>query len=300
MKPFLPAATGLSAFVPRIDRIVPSTGASAMLTLLTSAAMAFLAVFALALAFSANRLADSWSGALAATATVRISAAPDQIDVQARRVLDVLATTPGILSAREMPPEETQALLEPWFGPELPVETLPIPRLVAVTTEPRGFDADGLRLRLSAEAPGAVLDDHDRWRAPLVDTAIVLRRIAVLSLALIGGATAAMVTLAVQAALAANAQVIRVLHMIGARDVTIARAFVRRFTLRAFVGSLAGTAAATIAVSLLPVVADGEFLTHVGFSGSEWLWALCVPVIAAVTALIATRAAALRRLRSEA
>ncbi|MCB2160423.1 MAG: cell division protein FtsX, partial [Rhodobacteraceae bacterium] len=212
----------------------------------------------------------------------------------------VLATTPGILSAREMPPEETQALLEPWFGPELPVETLPIPRLVAVTTEPRGFDADGLRLRLSAEAPGAVLDDHDRWRAPLVDTAIVLRRIAVLSLALIGGATAAMVTLAVQAALAANAQVIRVLHMIGARDVTIARAFVRRFTLRAFVGSLAGTAAATIAVSLLPVVADGEFLTHVGFSGSEWLWALCVPVIAAVTALIATRAAALRRLRSEA
>jgi cell division transport system permease protein len=39
-----------------------------------------------------------------------------------------------------------------------------------------------------------------------------------------------MITLAAKAALAANGQVIRVLRLIGARDITIATAFVRRFT----------------------------------------------------------------------
>ncbi len=300
MKPFRPVAAAPLPFAPGIDRIVPAAGASATLTLLAAAAMAFLAVFTLALAFSAHRLADSWSGALETTATVRVSAAPDQVEIQTRRVLEVLATTPGVVGSREIPAEETRALLAPWFGPDLPVETLPIPRLVAIVTDPQGFDAEGLRLRLTAEAPGAVLDDHGRWRAPLADTAIALRRIAVFSLALIGGATAAMVTLAVQAALAANGQVIRVLRLIGARDVTIARAFVRRYTLRATLGALAGTSVAAVAVAALPVVADGAFLTHLGFSGREWLWALSVPAIAAMTALVATRAAALRRLRDEA
>ena len=51
---------------------------------------------------------------------------------------------------------------------------------------------------------------------------------------------AAMITLAANAALATNAQVIRVLRLIGARDTYIARAFVRRFTLRALSGAAVG------------------------------------------------------------
>jgi cell division transport system permease protein len=53
---------------------------------------------------------------------------------------------------------------------------------------------------------------------------------------------AAMITLAANAALAANAQVIGVLRLVGARDTYIARAFVRRFTLRALTGAAAGAA----------------------------------------------------------
>jgi hypothetical protein len=53
------------------------------------------------------------------------------------------------------------------------------------------------------------------------------------SLGLIAGAMAALITLAAQAALSANAPVIRVLRLVGARDAYIARAFVRRFTVRA-------------------------------------------------------------------
>ena len=59
------------------DRIVPRTGQTARLTLAVSAAMAFLAVFALALSLASGRLADRWSAALAQSATIRLSAADD-------------------------------------------------------------------------------------------------------------------------------------------------------------------------------------------------------------------------------
>ena len=140
---------------PRADRVVPPSGHTATLTSLTAAAMAFLAVFALALSLATGRLADRWTDALANTATVRISAPLDQLDVQTRKVLEVLATTPGVASARALTPDEIRALLEPWIGPDLPVDSLPIPQLVEITETDAGFDADGLRLRLAAEAPGA-------------------------------------------------------------------------------------------------------------------------------------------------
>ena len=65
---------------PRADRVVPPSGHTATLTGLTAAAMAFLAVFALALSLSTGHLADRWTGALARSATVRISAPADQLE----------------------------------------------------------------------------------------------------------------------------------------------------------------------------------------------------------------------------
>lgn len=284
---------------PRADRVVPPSGHTALLTALTSAAMAFLAVFALALAFATGRLADRWAGALAQTATVRIAAPADQIEAQTARVLAVLETTPGVDFARALTADETRALLEPWIGPDLPVADLPIPQLVEVTESETGFDAEGLRLRLQAEAPGATLDDHARWRKPLVASAARIRTLGLLSLVLIGGATAAMITLAAQAALAANAQVIRVLRLVGARDAYIARAFVRRFTLRAFAGAMIGTGLGMAAIAALPAAADeGAFLTGLGFAGLEWFRPLLIAPLAAIVALVATRLAAFRMLRS--
>jgi cell division transport system permease protein len=283
---------------PRADRVVPPSGHTATLTSLTAAAMAFLAVFALALSLATGRLAGRWTDALANTATVRISAPLDQLDVQTRKVLEVLATTPGVALARALTPDEIRALLEPWIGPDLPVDSLPIPQLVEITETDAGFDADGLRLRLAAEAPGATLDDHQRWRKPLVAAADRVRTLGLLSLALIVGATAAMVTLATQAALSANAQVIRVLRLVGARDTFVARAFVRRFTLRALLGALVGTVLGMIAVAMLPgASAEGGFLTGLGFAGLQWLWPLTIPPLTAFVAFWATRGAAFRMLR---
>jgi cell division transport system permease protein len=283
---------------PAADRVVPPSGPTAWLTTFTAGAMAFLAVFALALSLAADRLADRWASSLDRTATIRVAAAPDQIEAQVRAVLAALETTPGVASARALTADETRALLAPWFGPDLPLDALPIPRLIELTEGEPGYDGEGLRLRLQAEAPGAVLDDHARWQRPLAEAAARLRLLGLVSIVLIGTAVAAMVTLAATAALNANAQQIRVLRLVGAQDSWIARAFTRRFTLRALWGALAGALAGTLGVALLPGMAEaGGFLTGLGFTGPRWLLPLAIPPAVAVTAFAATRIAAHRKLR---
>lgn len=298
MSPFLPSLVARLMPADPADSVVPPSGHTAWLTSFTAGAMTFLAVFALALTLASGRLADRWSGALERTATVRLSAPEDQIDLQVTAVLGVLATTPGIESARALTEDEQRALLEPWFGPDLPVEALPLPRLIEVVEDGTGYDSTGLRQRLAAEAPGAVLDDHTRWREPMAQAATRLRLLGLLSIGLIGAAMAAMITLAANASLAANAQVIKVLRLVGARDAYIARAFVRRFTLRASAGSAIGAVAGLLGVLALPAThAAGGFLTGLGFQGLGWLWPFVLPPLAAFVAFAATRAAALRTLR---
>lgn len=283
---------------PHADRVVPRTGQSARLTVATAGAMAFLAVFALALSVSAGRLADRWSDALAKTSTIRLSAPAAEMEAQTWAVLTILEQTPGVDSARALSEEEQTELLEPWFGPDIPIGDLPVPRLIEIIETPEGYDGDGLRLRLAAEVPGAVLDDHTRWRRPLVEAAGRLRLLGWISLLLILGSTAAMITLAAQSALAANEQVIRVLRLVGARDTYIARAFVRRFTLRALVGAFIGMAFGLGAVALMPNADSASaFLAGLGFDGAGWALPLVIPVLAAVTAFVATRLAAFRTLR---
>jgi cell division transport system permease protein len=279
------------------DRVVPPSGFTARLTTFSAAAMAFLIVFVLALSLAMGRLAAQWTLELANTSTIRISAPESQMVPQSEAVLEVLRTTPGIASARVISDAEQRKLLEPWFGPDLPIDNLPIPRLIEVLEEGSGPDFFGLKLRLSAEAPGAVLDDHTRWRRPLVIAATQLRILGLVSILLIMGSMAAMITLAAQSALAANGQVIDVLRLLGARDVYIARAFVRRFTLRAMFGAGAGTVLAMIGVLVMPdATEEGMFLMGLGFQGWHWILPFLIPPLVAFMAFWATRWAAFRTL----
>ncbi|WP_439562038.1 cell division protein FtsX [Roseinatronobacter sp.] len=274
--------------------VVPRSGRGVWLVSSSAAAMAFLAVFALALSVSAARLAQNWQAALSQTATVRISAPPEEMMEQTAIVLEILRTTPGIADAREMTDDEQAGLLEAWLGPDLPLDALPLPRLIDVTETADGPDRQGLRLRLSAEAPGAVYDDHTRWRRPLADGAARLRQLANLSLVLIGSVMTVIVMLASSASLASNAQVIRVLRLVGAQDRFIAQAFVRRMTLRATLGAAAGSALGAMAMLFLPDPAIGsDTLSGMGFQGAGWLLPATLPVITALLAWASAKATAL-------
>jgi cell division transport system permease protein len=279
------------------DQVVPPTGITSRLTGFVAAAMAFLTVFALALSLAAGRLADRWGEDLAQSTTLRINAPAGEMETQTAAALRVLDTTSGVASARALTVEEQKALLSPWLGEDLPLDALPVPQLIEILAEDDGYDAAGLRLRLAAEAPGAVLDDHSRWRAPLMAAATRLNGLGWIAIALIALMMAAMITLAANAALAASERVIRVLRLVGAKDRYIVLAFVRRFTIRALVGAFIGTVLGMIAVALLPAASDeGGFLTGLGFQGWHWGLPVLIPIIGAVVAYGATRAAARRTL----
>lgn len=280
------------------DRVVPPTGFTAGLTTFTSAAMAFLIVFALSLALAADRLSDRWSAALAGGATLRIAAPVEQMDAQLAQAVKVLKTTPGISEVRVIPIDEQQSLLEPWFGPDLPMDALALPRLIDIREDNIGYDAQGLRLRLAAEVPGAVLDDHSRWQRPLLKAAQRVWALGLFAIVLMAATSAAMIILATRAAMAANAQVVAVLRLIGAQDSYIAAAFVRRFTMRAFMGAGLGTAAGGLAVYLLPSKTDqAMILSGLSFQQLEWLWLLSLPPFIALVAFFATRQSTRRELR---
>lgn len=281
------------------NRIVPPTGFTAQLTLFTAGAMAFLAVFALALSLATGRLAERWSSELAQSVTVRVSAPSSEQEALTRSVMQILQTTPGAGQPHLASDDEIAHLLAPWFGPDMPIDALPVPDLIEAPIASPDFDSHGLRLRLEAEAPGAILDDHTQWRRPLVSAAERLRLLGILSLFLIVAASAAMITLAAKAALAASGQVIHVLRLIGARDITIAVAFVRRFTHRAAIGATVGALLGMAAIALLPEMnAAGGFLTGLGFQGWGWLAPLTIPPVAAIVGFLATRWAALKMLES--
>jgi cell division transport system permease protein len=285
---------------PQADRAVPPTGVTARLTVFVAAVMAFLAVLTLAISLTTGRVAEVWAQELAQSATLRLPVNPQTADALLLEALDVLETTPGVTSARALSAQEQKALLEPWFGPDLPLEALPIPQLIEIITDGETYDADGLRARLSAQVPGAVLDDHTAWRAPLLEAASSVRFVSWTVILLIGVTVAAMITLAAQASLAANAQVIRVLRLVGARDVYIARAFVRRYTVRAGFGAVVGVVIGAAVTTMMPQGGAGEsILMGVGFDGAEWFLLPLIPLLSAVVAFFATRAAAFRRLREQ-
>ena len=279
------------------NRVVPATGFTALLTMISAGAMAFLAVFTIAMALASGELAERWEAELDGTATVRIASPEDQIETEAAAVLAALKQTPGVTGARRLDVAEQQALLAPWFGEDVPLDKLRLPVLIEVTETSEGPDETGLKQRLAAEAPGAVYDNHGRWRAPLIEAATRLRQLGVTALALIAGVTAVTIALAASAALAANGQIIDVLRLVGAKDGWISRAFVRRFTMRAFLGALVGTVIAMVLVALIPGGIETGVLSGLGFDGLEWFWPLLVPFAAAGLAFAATWAAAARRLR---
>lgn len=289
--------TGFFAGDAQADRVVPPTGFTARLTVFAAGAMAFLAVFALALAMTAGRVADRWSSDLAQSATLRINAQGEQRDEQTEIALVILDQIPGIAGARALSAEEQAALLAPWLGEDLPPDLLPLPQLIEIELAATGYDADALRARLAESVPGAVLDDHGQWRTPLVEAARGLRLLSLLSLLLICGTMAAMILLAARSALAANAQVIEVLRLVGAQDGFVVRAFVRRFTLRALIGAGAGAVLGIVAIVLLPDAGEaGGVLSDLGFRGAGWLVPLLVPLLAAGLAWGATGLAARQKL----
>lgn len=279
-------------------RLAPGCRGPAAAAAIVAAAVAFFATLALALTLAASRLADDWSAELAGAATLHVYAADEAVETQTRAALEVLRTTPGVLSVRIIEVDEQRELLAPWFGTEAALDALPLPLLIEVQADRDALDPEALAARLAVEAPGAVYDDHAAWRAPLVASARRLAGFGVAAFAAMAAILAATTAVAATATVAGNGAAIRTLRLVGARDSVIGAAYTRRVTIHAALGAVVGAALGAGLVALLPAGDEtGFFLIGIRFVGWQWLAALLAPPVLAATGWLAARLAARRALR---
>ena len=266
--------------------VVPRSGWAAALITLAAMAMSFLAILTLAAGMAADRLAQSWRSDLAGVATVRVTAPPEAMEARITDALVVLGGASGIVAARVLSDAEHQALLEPWLGAGDWLADLPVPRLIEVEIAGDGPDPAALQAQLDQAAPGALYDGNAAWRGPLLRAATALKRLAWAATALVALAAAGMVALAARATLAGNAEVVRVIRLIGGEDGFIEGAFVRRLTARAALGGLAGALIGCGALALMPELAPGTALA-VSLGPDREGWAVLLAGVPAAIALIA-------------
>jgi len=262
------------------------------------AVLAFLAVMLAALAVSSARLGAEWRSEAGQLATLQIVAPAAEIEAQARAALEVLREAPGVLSVRIIEVAEQMDLLEPWLGPQVAADSLPLPLLIELAIDPAALDQPALRARLAAEAPGAVLDDGIAWRARLVANARGLAVFALACLAGLAGVQAALTAATLRAMVAETGDDAWTLRQIGARDAFLSRAYRRPLRRPALAALALGAAAAAALLALSPADPAGIYL--VGIRPAVWwgwLAALAAPVALAVAGDLAGRAAVRRRLR---
>lgn len=264
------------------------------------AVLCFLACLTALAALAANRAAEGWSAQLTGSATVVVRAkAGETPDSAAARAAETLAGVKGVVQAQALTKDKAEALLEPWIGRDALVADLPTPRLVTLDLDPKApATAAALTKALHEAAVDAIVDDHSRWIADIERGAGLARWAALGVFALIAAATAAVITFATRAGLAARHEVIEVLHHSGAEAPFIARLFQNRFAAMAASAGLLGGAAAVIVGVAARLAGGGSGLTPVlPLAWVDLLAPLPCPLIAALVAGLAARAAALRLLK---
>lgn len=270
-------------------QVVPNTGFTKWLTTFTAGAMSFLAVVGLAFSLICSDLSNEWGESLK-NSSLRLSAPTDLLEKQTNMALAILEQTSGVKSARLVGIGAKKKLLEPWLGVDFPLEAIAMPALIEIHETEAGVDYEGLRLRLSAELPSAILDNHAEWRRPIEVVSKLVSQLGMFTVILIMLSSIAMVTMASNAALSANVKVLRVLRLVGAFDTFIVTAFVRIFTLRVFLGSLTGTVCAGIVLFLIPTFSENlGILDVVRLEIKDTIYIACVPFLFAIISIFATR-----------
>ncbi|MGF1544637.1 MAG: cell division protein FtsX [Parvularculaceae bacterium] len=289
----------------RPSPLLPEAGAAGGSLTAVLAVIAALAALALAALVAINVAANAWTEELAASMTVQVKGV-DRAEIAARAdaAVAALETAPGVVDVRLRSPREAAQLLEPWLG-ENADRYLNVPAIIEVKVEPAvRDDLEALRARLAAAAPGVVLDDHGDWNLILASAARGGQLAAFGVFTLILAAACAVAAFAARAGLAANADIVSLLHLIGATDDFIAAEVQRRFLAIGLKGALAGLVVAARVAFFAIAVAGARgganvFAPGLALHPGLLLPAIAVPLAICLASAASARIAVLRSLRRE-
>jgi cell division transport system permease protein len=256
------------------------------------AVLCFLACVTGLSVLAADRAASGWTRQLASEATVIVRAhAGETPDSAAALAAETLAAVPGVTETRALEPQQAYDLVRPWLGDIAEVEDLPVPRLVAVSLDPRRpAKAAALAAALKSQQLDAIVDDHSLWLKDVRRAAGLARGLGGVVSLLIAGAAAAVVAFATRAGLDAQRSVVEVLHLTGAEDSFIAQLFQARFARIAAIAGLIGAAGAAFTVAILRLAGGPGGLTPaLPFAWADLLAVIPCPLIVAGVAAAAAR-----------
>jgi cell division transport system permease protein len=232
-----------------------------------------------------------WNRLQAGSLTLQLPA--DTSAARTEMALAVLRQTPGITGAHLVDPTETKRLLEPWLGPAVPLDQLPVPRLVDLRIDPNAaIDFAALRQKLTSVAPGAELEERptelDSRRADLRRASAVLA----FGLFLIAVLSVKSLLIAIWGHLARHQQVIELLHRLGADDGDIAAPSQRHALLLGLLGGAGGA----LAGALTSLAFGGAALSLRFDDWRFWVVTIGVALTPGLIAMAAARVMVLRRL----
>lgn len=292
-------------FASRRSPLLPEDAAGGGSLTAVLGAISSLAALALAAFLMIAAATGEWTGALDATLTVQVRGTEaTEISQRAEAALAVLEADPAVLSATLMPAEEAARLLEPWLGKGA-AEYLNVPALIDIEIAPEArLRLQELSERIEGSAPGVTIDNHDRWNRRLVATARSGQALAFAVVLLVMAAACAISVFAARAGLSANAEVIALLHLVGATDQFIAREVQGRFLIIGLRGGTIGVAVALLAIGALTVLtrgagADAFFAPDLSLSPMLAAPLLVVPLAMCLTTGMAARLTVLRALKVE-
>jgi cell division transport system permease protein len=179
-------------------------------------------------------------------ATIQVKPrAGDDVESLVAKALAVAKQAPDVESVHAYSKAESEKLLEPWLGAGFDLSQLPVPRVIVVRLgNQRSEDLATLRAALSSAVPQADLDDQRVWAARLgaMADAIVILAAALFVLMIVAMSTA--IGFATRGAVAANREIVEVMHLVGASNGFIAREFQTHFRRLGFRGAMIGGSAA--------------------------------------------------------
>ena len=269
--------------------------------------MVFMAALVLATSMIGRNIADDWDGRLSGSLTVQVmpdlKAKNQAADMVSRidGVRGIIAAAPGVGSYRVVSLEDTHDMLRPFLG-DIRDFGLTVPRLITVEiSRTIPLDLPRLKKAISDYSPLTRVESFDEligpFQAALASARLLLGIIVILILATVG----VTIAYATKFGLLNNANVIEVMHMVGANDRFISGQFSNQMTKSAILGGSGGFVFAVIAVFAIRYIAAGMDFglgPRFGFGWIIYAYMAMIPIMAAViakvTALIVIRRTLMR------
>ncbi|MFA5592285.1 MAG: permease [Micavibrio sp.] len=226
--------------------------------------MSLLGILALCASFALAAMTERWSSGLAGKISIEVPAtdssgeviAPGIVGSMTQEALAVLMNHEAVEDAAAMGEEQVRALLAPWLGTDLVMDSIPVPGLISVTLKKDAApDLDELQLLIRDVAPQARIDTHESWLADVVRFTSALQFAAILLTVIIGATTLVAVAGGVRSKLSESKEELELLHLMGASDSYIARQIQRHTLILALQGGAFGVAAGFVLLFVISLIA---------------------------------------------